>query len=713
MRPLTLHASALNDDEYALFTSSLADLVAPDPAPTEHEKPLISTREVRAWLRGRYAELPLSELDAILQFFAPPPGQEAVLSAGQFFAILRLVIHVQSGDAVDRNMVFIQVHPSPSKSRPQSPFRAPANAFKRTTVNFHSRHASNSSDAPGPDTNPFTQLTSDQVHPAPPSHPDNQRPLIPVPSVPSSPKSSNPFVTRSRSIHTTTKPVASTSQTSIFAAEPSPSHVDRKLPPLPPRKPAPLIPPRTGSILSGAAKSAPLPPPAASHTTAQAHLKPPAPPPPASKVPHALSPLMKQSLQASRAGQNAKKAEAEREAARVLQVLKSSSATLTMNGHGHGRSGRSGSHSGSMSPPRVGGASGLRSSGSLGGSSSTSLSSSADEHRSPPPIPARKKSTVRRAGAYSPPPSSGDSTKSFDQVASASLPSLSESPFMPTTPNAARRTFTSPARSSKSPSRSPSYSPSRTTTDLPPPPPLHPDRKVSRIGVGVPVVSEESPVSPSDGSSPNSTPRMTRSKSMHQPSTPTLPPPRRKRPESVQYPPSSPLHPSFFAAPASAQPTSSTSPFPKLTRHMSTTSTTREREYGANGGGGGSDGPMSIASLREAFSGIGKDLGLDKARYKAEAGLSRRGYVPGTSVTQRPGGLFYEEGKQRLVDRDGRSGYKGRGGESGESLDGVGVDYDGDADVDADGGMDDDNPYGGIERDEMKWPAGDGWKPLR
>jgi hypothetical protein len=145
---------------------------------------------------------------------------------------------------------------------------------------------------------------------------------------------------------------------------------------------------------------------------------------------------------------------------------------------------------------------------------------------------------------------------------------------------------------------------------------------------------------------------------------------------------------------------------------MSVTSTTRERENGSNGGGGGgSDGPISIASLREAFSGIGKDLGLDKARYKAEAGLSRRGYVPGTSVTQRPGGLFYEEGKQRLVDRDG--GYRGRGGGSVESLDGVGVDYDGDADVDAEGGMDDDHPFGGIERDDMKWPAGEGWKPLR
>lgn len=90
---------------------------------------------------------------------------------------------------------------------------------------------------------------------------------------------------------------------------------------------------------------------------------------------------------------------------------------------------------------------------------------------------------------------------------------------------------------------------------------------------------------------------------------------------------------------------------------------------------------MSMASLREAFSGIGKDIapGLDKARYKAEAGLSRRGYVPGTSVTQRPGGLFYEEGKERLVDRD----------DDGEGDGGIGMDYGGDGDVDTDGGMDD------------------------
>lgn len=113
------------------------------------------------------------------------------------------------------------------------------------------------------------------------------------------------------------------------------------------------------------------------------------------------------------------------------------------------------------------------------------------------------------------------------------------------------------------------------------------------------------------------------------------------------------------------------------------------------GGGGGEGGPMSVASLREAFSGIGKDLGLEKARYKAEAGLSKRGYVPGNSVTQRPGGMFYEEGKERLVDD-----------EDGGGEDGVGVDYDGMDDETAGG-------FGGVERDDMKWPAGEGWAPLR
>ena len=68
MRSLFLHVSALNDEEYTLFTSSFADLIASDlPLSTDHdyEKQTVSVREARAWLRGRYADLPVTDLDAV------------------------------------------------------------------------------------------------------------------------------------------------------------------------------------------------------------------------------------------------------------------------------------------------------------------------------------------------------------------------------------------------------------------------------------------------------------------------------------------------------------------------------------------------------------------------------------------------------------------------------------------------------------------------
>lgn len=68
MRPLSLHVSALNDDEYATFTSSLEDLAAPDaasPGEIHYEKLSVTSREARAWLRGRYPDLPLNDLDAV------------------------------------------------------------------------------------------------------------------------------------------------------------------------------------------------------------------------------------------------------------------------------------------------------------------------------------------------------------------------------------------------------------------------------------------------------------------------------------------------------------------------------------------------------------------------------------------------------------------------------------------------------------------------
>ena len=73
MRSLFLHVSALNDDEYTLFTSSFADIVAPPKTDDDFEKLTISIREARAWLRGRYHDLPVTDLDQVRISLSPPP----------------------------------------------------------------------------------------------------------------------------------------------------------------------------------------------------------------------------------------------------------------------------------------------------------------------------------------------------------------------------------------------------------------------------------------------------------------------------------------------------------------------------------------------------------------------------------------------------------------------------------------------------------------
>lgn len=69
MRHLSLHISALNDAEYALYTSSLND-IADDAQSTTHddtyyEQMKIGVREARAWLRGRYSHVPATSIDAV------------------------------------------------------------------------------------------------------------------------------------------------------------------------------------------------------------------------------------------------------------------------------------------------------------------------------------------------------------------------------------------------------------------------------------------------------------------------------------------------------------------------------------------------------------------------------------------------------------------------------------------------------------------------
>ncbi|KAK7065119.1 hypothetical protein R3P38DRAFT_3250569 [Favolaschia claudopus] len=86
-RRLSLHPSALSDAEYTLFTASLADLAETGSGVD------VTAREARAWIRGRYQSLGGAVLDEILRLFP------ATLTGGAFFALLRLVLHVQAGRA--------------------------------------------------------------------------------------------------------------------------------------------------------------------------------------------------------------------------------------------------------------------------------------------------------------------------------------------------------------------------------------------------------------------------------------------------------------------------------------------------------------------------------------------------------------------------------------------------------------------------------------
>lgn len=71
MRQLSLHVSALNDLEYSSYTEALHDLIADDQPPSDdYENVSVGAREVRAWLRGRYASMSPADVDAVRSLFA-------------------------------------------------------------------------------------------------------------------------------------------------------------------------------------------------------------------------------------------------------------------------------------------------------------------------------------------------------------------------------------------------------------------------------------------------------------------------------------------------------------------------------------------------------------------------------------------------------------------------------------------------------------------
>ncbi|RDX39829.1 hypothetical protein OH76DRAFT_1562306 [Lentinus brumalis] len=289
---------------------------------------------------------------------------------------------------------------------------------------------------PSPVNNPFSRNGATSSLPA--SATISSAPAKPPPpSLP--PKPTNPFLHRRGSQEVT--PQSAPAGTAVFPGGRSANTQDTNLPPLPPRKPPVIPPPRHASM------SAQQPQPAA---------REPLPPIPA--FPHASrsvttstsNTLIQQSLQATRIAQSLKKAEQKLEEERVLEVLKSSSAPLRRIR--------------SKSPSKTPSSSASSASGS-GGRTIT--------HRRVPSLPPRR--------THSPSASTvGGSVRSYEQVANASL-----SPFRRTTMSAPGITPSSlpPERRFASPSNSPSRTPPRPLAELPPdPPPMHPDRKTSASG---------------------------------------------------------------------------------------------------------------------------------------------------------------------------------------------------------------------------------------
>ena len=80
-RALSLHNSALSDEEYEAYTSSLSELLYEAPGPSvqasistgrgnngdnDWESARLSVREVRGWLRGRYGgDISIRDIDKV------------------------------------------------------------------------------------------------------------------------------------------------------------------------------------------------------------------------------------------------------------------------------------------------------------------------------------------------------------------------------------------------------------------------------------------------------------------------------------------------------------------------------------------------------------------------------------------------------------------------------------------------------------------------
>ncbi|KAH8110384.1 hypothetical protein DFH11DRAFT_1880653 [Phellopilus nigrolimitatus] len=768
-RRLFLHVSALSDTEYAVYVDALHDLLddgncaVPDD---ELERKQVGVREVRAWMKGRFRDLGVGEIDKVLQLFVPQMAQKDALAGGQLLA---------AGSDVGEGNVFVQAEPSsPSTSR----FSFPASRLKQLDPptpdlpiepTHDSTHPTSTSrgnpffldpflpdpnpNSSNPHTNPPHSAPA-RPHP-PPAHPSltpsskpnapsarraslsSAPPIPPVSSKPRAegagamgvrPGSTNPFLQRAKTLSGAIKSSNGTGT--------------GKTPPLPPRKPAhmsgqgpallPPPPPPTKPFLPTSvptlhAHSSSVSSNSNSGSSTANQLNPPPPPP------HRVTPLMQQSLLASRAGATLKRAKDQAGRTRVLEVIRSSADVVQPKEAVQGVS---------RSPDK--GA------------------------RRPVPRPPSPKSARSSVSAYSEAQSAG----SLEQIAGARLRSRRR------TRSPGRTSFSSTdalSESEQEREREKGRQPS--TSEQFAVPPMHPARRPSLHSNSAKSVSgpgsvtgrhvrspsyqsyhspKSSPnsaaLTPSSSSSsptpspvsPTGYPRGARSHSMHQTSSPgessgrlspPLPPPRRRRPESVQITPrprtldvdgdgdgdgSSPFTNAFTAA---LEKRAGAGRFARLELDGPKKEREREREDERP------PPPHAFAQLQRTFSALQQRAQptLARARYKAEAGLApRRGFVPNGRDYHLAG-----EAGDRLVhgggggDDDADAGMdvdyvRSTGADSDEGYAGEwGSGVDGEGDEGGDGNGDKDATVRGrgrgrsaYERDELKLPEGEGWAPL-
>ncbi|KZV91915.1 hypothetical protein EXIGLDRAFT_718839 [Exidia glandulosa HHB12029] len=334
-RPLTLHLSALSDDEYTLYTSSLSEISTPPPSndgtDSWWEDRIVSLREARGWMRGRYG-VDGVVIDKILRNFSPTLGPADTLSAGQFFAAMRLVLYAQRGTEPERSLVFVQPPALPPTSAPVPAAPAPTALLPPPRppsgpLSAPITDSQRASPPPVPQSaNPFQRSTSTSRPAAPETI--TLRPPLKKPSP--DPFASPPPIQTGNPFHRTSAALPTPATSPTPSHFPLPSTGTAISPPLPPRKPA-FLPPPTRHTSTSTSTPATLP----------RNVPPPPPPKPASLAgasgaPHLTSDLINRSLSVARSVGVQRRAENELAGARMLEVIRSSSTSPNSTGMGAG-----------------------------------------------------------------------------------------------------------------------------------------------------------------------------------------------------------------------------------------------------------------------------------------------------------------------------------------------------------------------------------------